>query len=160
MSETINYGYLIGMALTGSLGFMILAYWFVYFNVFMLITHKQYVYYNQYVIQSEDLFNSIINGLIPFGATFGSLIVGPFLKYGRRNVLIAVASITIVFTLVTLVFDFFALLIGRFVVGLCVGAYATLSPLLVAEVSPPQISSTLGILNQLCAVIGVFFGYR
>ena len=159
MSETINYSYLVGMALTGAIGFLQLGYWFVYFNVFMLITHRQYIYYNKYVIQSEDLFNSIVNGLIPFGATLGALLVGPFLKYGRRNVLIWLSVIMIWFTLITLIFNFFALIIGRFVMGLWVGAWATLCPLIVAEISPPQISSTLGTFNQLMCVIGIFLGY-
>ena len=156
MSEKINYGYLIGMAFVGAVGFLQIGYWFVYFSVFMLITHKQYVHAGKYVIASEDLFNSINGGIIPFGAIFGSLIVSPFLKYGRRNALIVLAIIMISATSLTLVFNFFALIIGRFWIGLWIGAYATLSPLFVAEISPPEISSTIGVMNQLMAVTGVF----
>ena len=67
MSEKINYGYLIGMAFVGAVGFLQLGYWFVYFNVFMLVTHKQYVHAGKYVIASEGMFNSINGGIIPFG---------------------------------------------------------------------------------------------
>ena len=159
MTERLNYAYLIGMALTGAIGFLLIGYWCVYFNVFMLITHRQYIYYNKYVIQSEDLFNSIVNGTILFGATFGALLVGPFLKYGRRNVMIWLSVIMIWFTLITLIFNFFALVIGRFGMGLWAGAYGTLCPIILAEISPPQISSTIGTFNQFLSVIGILIGY-
>ena len=139
MSEKINYGYLVGMALTGAVGFLQIGYWFVYFSVFMLITHKQYVHAGKYIVASEDMFNTIANGIVPFGAIFGSIFVGPFMKYGRRNVMIALAVIMICFTLLTMVFNFFLLIIGRFGIGAWVGAYATLSPLFVSEISPPQL---------------------
>lgn len=61
--------------------------------------------------------------------------------------------------LITCIFDFRALLIGRFMYGLCVGAYVSVCPLYISELAPPEISGSLGALNNLGAALGTLLGY-
>ena len=117
MNQKLNYAYLIGMAITGSLGFWILGYCFGYFNVFTSITHKQHMYYDKFVIEDEDLFNSVVSGLIPIGAIFGSLMINPIVEMGRRTALILIAAVFTIASLSTMIFNFYFLVFGRLVMG-------------------------------------------
>eukprot|EP00344_Euplotes_crassus_P008306 CAMPEP_0197006942 /NCGR_PEP_ID=MMETSP1380-20130617/38073_1 /TAXON_ID=5936 /ORGANISM="Euplotes crassus, Strain CT5" /LENGTH=49 /DNA_ID=CAMNT_0042426807 /DNA_START=287 /DNA_END=436 /DNA_ORIENTATION=- len=48
-----------------------------------------------------------------------------------------------------MIFDFFALLIGRLIVGYSVGVLSVLTPLFISEVSPVELSGPLGTLSQI-----------
>ena len=119
--------------------------------------HHQYIINDKYVIQDRDLFNSLISGLVPTGAIFGALIAGPLTQYGRRFALISTSCVYIFFCIVSTVFDFYALVASRFMMGLCVGAYATISPLMISEVVPKSLSGPLGVMTQFLAVTGIVF---
>jgi MFS family permease len=101
-----------------SFGFLALGYCFGYYNPMTGIIHKQYVDKDEFVISSEDLFNSLVSGLVPLGAIPGSLVVGPFIAKGRRLTLIVVSIILIFGTCITMIFNMFALIIGRFIIGM------------------------------------------
>ena len=143
------------MAITSSIGFFFLGYWFAYFNAFTSLYHFQLAKEGNEVVKDEDLFNSIISGLIPFGAIFGALAIGPAVNLGRR---VALMIITVWFTVgtgITMFFSFYSLAIGRFIMGASAGAFTTVSPLMVNEISPTSISGTLGTLNQFMCVTGI-----
>ena len=143
------------MAITSSLGFFFLGYWFAYFNAFTSLYYFQLSKEGKGVVGSEDLFNSIVSGLIPFGAIFGALAIGPVANFGRR---VALIIISVCFTIgvgVTMIFSFYALTIGRFIMGAAAGAFTTISPLMISEISPTSISGTLGSLNQFMCVTGI-----
>ena len=159
MKEEINYCYVVSMAVTSSLGFWLLGYGFAYFNVFTGILHRQYMAVGGAVITDEDLFNSIISGLIPIGGIFGALLIGPVVNLGRRVALMTISVVFICGTGATMVFNFYFLFFGRFVMGACIGAYATVSPLYISEIAPVSISGTLGVLNQFMAVTGILVAY-
>ena len=91
---------------------------FAYFNSLTKTLHKQYKYHNKLVIEDEALFNSIVSGLIPFGAIFGSMLAGPLCRFGRRLTLLLISMTATLAILLTLVFDIRALLLGRLVYGL------------------------------------------
>jgi MFS family permease len=54
--------------------------------------------------------------------------------------------------------NFYTLLLFRFLQGFCVGAYSAIAPLIIKELSPTEISGTLGSYAQLMVCGGVFFG--
>jgi MFS family permease len=54
--------------------------------------------------------------------------------------------------------NFYTLLLFRFLQGFCVGAYSSVAPLIIKELSPTEISGTLGSYTQLLVTLGVFFG--
>jgi MFS family permease len=110
--------YIIPLAASAAMGFVVLGYCFAYYNSMTSILHKQYVHKDEFVIPSEDLFNSLVSGLIPLGASPGTLLVAPLAKKGRRLALIVVAIIMIFATSITMIFNMFALIIGRFIMGM------------------------------------------
>lgn len=58
-----------------------------------------------------------------------------------------------------MIFDFFALLIGRLIVGYSVGVLSVLTPLFISEVSPVELSGPLGTLSQIMCTVGIMIGY-
>lgn len=58
-------------------------------------------------------------------------------------------------TLLTLFPNFYTLIAGRIIQGLCVGLYSALVPLFVNEISPMEVAGRLGALNQLLIVSGI-----
>ena len=54
--------------------------------------------------------------------------------------------------------NFYSLLFFRFLQGFCVGAYSAVTPLIIKELAPTEISGTLGSYAQLLVCSGVFFG--
>ena len=147
------------MTLTAAMGFLLLGYWFAYYNGLTKIIHKQYVYQGKQVIASEDLFNSLISGLIPFGAIFGSFLINPLVGKGRRISLIFICFLLIIGTLFTMIFNMYTLIFGRLLMGIWIGMYATVCPLYVSEVLPPSLAGSFGSMNQLMAVSGVTLGF-
>ncbi|CAI2365845.1 unnamed protein product [Moneuplotes crassus] len=147
------------MAVTASLGFLALGYSFAYYNAFTDIIYKKYAEKGQQVIHDKNLFNSLVSGLIPFGAIFGSVIIGLIVDKGRRFSLLIVASVLMAATLLSLVFNFYALVLGRLCMGICIGCYATLCPLYISEISPPELSGFLGVFNQMGACTGGFIAF-
>ena len=97
------------MAITSSFGFFYLGYGFAYFNSFTSLYHFQLANEGNEVIKDEDLFNSIINGLFPFGAIFGAVAIGPAINYGRRIALIIAAIIFTIGAGTTMIFLAFIL---------------------------------------------------
>lgn len=54
--------------------------------------------------------------------------------------------------------NFYAFLALRVVQGICVGAYSSIMPLIIKEISPLEISGMMGNFSQLNLTIGVLFG--
>lgn len=96
-----------------------------------------------------------------FGCVLGSGIAGRLTDlYGRRKILLAVAALFILTSLGTgaaPTFGFFIL--ARFLGGLAVGGASILSPMYVAEVSPPSLRGRMGTLYQLSIVVGILISY-
>ena len=85
-------------------------------------------------MKDEEWFNSIVSSLVPIGAIIGAPLGGPLASIGRRY---AILITSLVFTLgwiLTLIFNFYCLLIGRFIIGLWVGAYTSISPMFISEI--------------------------
>jgi SP family arabinose:H+ symporter-like MFS transporter len=120
----------------------------------------------------------VITGVIPFiqkqfkieGFTLGWVVAlfelgcmaGTFLtayladKLGRKKSLIYVAVYFII-TVVGVTFsqNSFELAIWRFLQGVGVGAASVLSPMYIAEISPPKIRGKLVSINQLTIILGI-----
>lgn len=77
-------------------------------------------------------------------------------KLGRRPLLIISALIFLISAYGTGAFDNYTLfLIARLVGGVAIGIASGLSPMYIAEVSPPNVRGKLVSLNQLTIVIGI-----
>ena len=138
---------------------MIFMYWFGCFNSLTTILHAQYVNKGHYVMKDEEWFNSIISSLVPIGAIIGAPLGGPLASIGRRQAILITSILFTIGCILTLIFNFFCLLIGRFIIGLWVGAYTSISPMFISEIAPKSISGPLGTSNQLMAMVGVTIAY-
>lgn len=125
---------------------------------------------------------SIISGAVPFiqpyfrwnelqlgwgvssllvGAIAGAFISGTFTdKYGRKKILIIVALFFALSCAATALSTSSAtFILARLFGGLAVGAASVLSPMYVAEVSPPKNRGTLVAIYQLTIVLGILISY-
>jgi sugar porter (SP) family MFS transporter len=96
-----------------------------------------------------------------FGCVLGSAIAGRLTdSYGRRGMLRWVAVLFALTSLATGLAPTFTLfIVARFVGGLAVGGASILSPMYVAEVSPPAMRGRMGALYQLSIVVGIVVSY-
>jgi len=96
-----------------------------------------------------------------FGCALGCFIAGRLAdRFGRKILLIVVAVLFAVTSLATaLAPDFTTFIIARFMAGLAVGGVSLLSPMYLAEVSPPAIRGRMGTLYQLSIVIGIIISF-
>ncbi|KAJ7719987.1 MFS monosaccharide transporter [Mycena maculata] len=102
-----------------------------------------------------------LTAVLELGALIGALSAGVLAdKYSRRHSIFAAC---VVFNIGAL-FQCFAqklshLFIGRAVGGVGVGALSMLSPLYIAEISPPEVRGSLIALEQFSIVLGVVVGF-
>jgi sugar porter (SP) family MFS transporter len=96
-----------------------------------------------------------------FGCVVGSFAAGRFTdKYGRRGILLWVALFFALTSVATATAPSFTLFIlARFAGGLAVGGASILSPMYVAEVSPPSMRGRMGTLYQLSIITGILLSY-
>lgn len=91
------------------------------------------------------------------GCLLGALISGAITdRIGRRKVLITAAALFVVSALWTAwSFTFNVFIIARIIGGIGIGLASNVSPMYIAEVSPPSMRGKFVSINQLTIVIGV-----
>jgi len=104
--------------------------------------------------------DGMISSVISLGAGIGA-IGSIFLlkKLSRRDCLIVTDIISVVGILITLIANLYALMLGRFIMGLGVGFNSALVSLYINEVSPVSISGQMGVMNQLINTSGLVVSY-
>jgi SP family arabinose:H+ symporter-like MFS transporter len=96
-----------------------------------------------------------------FGCILGSGVAGRLTDlYGRRKLLLWAAVLFAVTSAATgLAFGFTSFVGARFLGGLAVGTASLVSPMYIAEVSPPHLRGRMGTLYQLAIVTGILVSY-
>ncbi len=96
-----------------------------------------------------------------FGCVLGSAVAGRLSDfYGRRRILLSVSVLFAITSLATGIAPSFTLFVlARFAGGLAVGGASILSPMYVAEVSPPSLRGRMGALYQMSIVTGILISY-
>lgn len=153
MTESINMRYLSFLACTAALGGLLFG-----FDI-AIITGAGPFITRQFSLSDIRLgwaFSSLL-----FGCAVGCFIAGKLTdRYGRKKLLVIVAvlfALTSVATSLAAGFDSFVT--ARFLGGLAVGGVSLLSPMYVAEVSPPSIRGRLGTLYQMSIIVGILVSY-
>ena len=149
----INLGYLIFLAATASLGGLLFG-----FDIAIITGAGPFL---TLFFQLNDLSLGWAFSSLLFGCVIGSAAAGRLTnRYGRRRILLWVAALFSATSIATGVApSFTTFVLARFIGGLAVGGASILSPMYVAEVSPPSLRGRMGTLYQLSIVIGILMSY-
>lgn len=153
MKTDINVAYVILLAATAALGGLLFG-----FDI-AIITGAGPFLTEHFKLSDLSLgwaFSSLL-----FGCVLGSTIAGRLTDfYGRKKLLLVVAVLFAITSLGSGVApSFTSFVVARFIGGLAVGGASILSPMYVAEVSPPSLRGRMGTLYQLSIVIGILISY-
>ncbi|KAF5372910.1 hypothetical protein D9758_001765 [Tetrapyrgos nigripes] len=107
----------------------------------------------------DKLTFSAITSVFNLGGLLGSAVANIFMeKYGRRgSARLSAAFVALGCAFMGLSTVVFSLGFGRFLVGIGSGIGICLGPIYVSELSPRQISGSVGVFTQLGIVLGIFF---
>ncbi len=153
MTGSINMRYVAFLAATAALGGLLFG-----FDI-AIITGAGPFITRQFALDDIRLgwaFSSLL-----FGCVLGCFFAGRLAdRYGRKKLLVSVAMLFAVTSVATALAPSFILFVtARLLGGLAVGGVSLLSPMYVAEVSPPSIRGRLGTLYQLSIVVGIIVSY-
>jgi SP family arabinose:H+ symporter-like MFS transporter len=153
MKTNINLPYVIFLAATAALGGLLFG-----FDIAIITGAGPFLteHFNLSDLSLGWAFSSLL-----FGCALGSTVAGRLTDfYGRKKILLVVAALFAITSLGTGAAPTFAFFImARFIGGLAVGGASILSPLYVAEVSPPSLRGRMGTLYQMSIVIGILISY-
>jgi sugar porter (SP) family MFS transporter len=149
----INLGYLIFLAATAALGGLLFG-----FDIAIITGAGPFLTHH---FQLNDLSLGWAFSSLLFGCVIGSTVAGRLTnRYGRRSILLWVAVLFSATSIATgLAPNFTSFVLARFIGGLAVGGASILSPMYVAEVSPPSLRGRMGTLYQLSIVVGILMSY-
>lgn len=113
----------------------------------------------QFGLDSGQLGFTVASALI--GTIVGSIAAGlPSERYGRRRVLLALGVLYFVSAAgCGLAWDWWSLVVFRFIGGLAIGASSVVAPMYIAEISPAAWRGRLVALSQLNVVAGILAAY-
>jgi SP family arabinose:H+ symporter-like MFS transporter len=153
MKTNINVRYVIFLAATAALGGLLFG-----FDIAIITGAGPFLteHFNLSDLSLGWAFSSLL-----FGCGVGSTIAGRLTDfYGRKKILLVVAVLFAITSLGTGAAPSFAFfIVARFIGGLAVGGASILSPMYVAEVSPPSLRGRMGTLYQMSIVTGILVSY-
>ena len=155
----VKIWYLVSWVCVITLGSFIFGYGTVYFNSLTVMIYKQYKHHNANYIDNRDTFNSIVTTMVILGAFLGSFSISPLLSFGMRSCMLFVDLIIIIGAAINLIFNFWALLMGRLLVGWGCGAFTVIAPIMINEISPTSLSGMLGSIVQIQFTFGFLIAY-
>jgi SP family arabinose:H+ symporter-like MFS transporter len=148
-----SFGYVVLVATTTAISGFLFGFDTAVINGVLLLLRRQFSLSN---LQTEVAASSLLLGCL-LGAA-GASIIGD--RYGRKKSLIASAILFALSALGAGAANSIALFsAARLAGGLAIGLASVLTPVYIAEISPPKNRGTLVSLNQLAIVIGILFAY-
>jgi SP family arabinose:H+ symporter-like MFS transporter len=153
MKTSINHAYLIFLAATAALGGLLFG-----FDIAIITGAGPFLVRH---FELDDLSLGWAFSSLLFGCVIGSTVAGRITnRFGRRKILLWVAALFAATSVATAVAPGFTLFVlARFIGGLAVGGASILSPMYVAEVSPPSMRGRMGTLYQMSIVVGILASY-
>ncbi len=146
-------GYILGSTLVAALG------GFLFGFDTAVISGTEDALREVFILSSSQWGFTVASALI--GTIIGSLAVGkPAEQFGRKPVLIGLAVLYFVSALGCGLAVSWEMLLGfRFLGGLAIGGASVVSPMYIAEISPPQARGRLVAVSQLNIVTGILVAY-
>jgi MFS transporter, SP family, arabinose:H+ symporter len=153
MKAKINLGYVVFLASTAALGGLLFG-----FDIAIITGAGPFL--TQHFHLSDLSLGWAFSSLL-FGCVIGSTVAGRLTDfYGRKKILLCVAALFAATSVATGAAPSFAtFIVARFIGGLAVGGASILSPMYVAEVSPPAVRGRLCTLYQMSITIGILISY-
>ena len=153
MKGRVNLSYLIFLAATAALGGLLFG-----FDIAIITGAGPFLTQH---FQLNDLSLGWAFSSLLFGCVIGSTIAGRLTNhYGRRSILLWVAVLFAATSMATgMAPNFTTFVLARFIGGLAVGGASILSPMYVAEVSPPSLRGRMGTMYQLSIITGILMSY-
>ncbi|MDE5812692.1 MAG: sugar porter family MFS transporter, partial [Muribaculaceae bacterium] len=108
-------------------------------------------------IQSDPSLQGLAMSIAIAGCLVGALLAGSFADlFGRKPLLIFAAVVFLISAYLTGAVDtFLPFLIARLIGGVAIGVASGMSPMYIAEVSPPETRGRMVSINQLTIVLGI-----
>ncbi|THG95542.1 hypothetical protein EW145_g7939 [Phellinidium pouzarii] len=112
-------------------------------------------------LSMSDWQEGLMTAMLELGALVGALLAGMFAdRHSRkRSILTACVIFCVGSTLQCTAQHLRDLIAGRAIGGIGIGSLSMLSPLYMAEISPPEVRGSLMTLEQFAIVLGVVFGF-
>ena len=109
----------------------------------------------------SSMSQELVVSAVLVGCIFGAALSGKLAdRFGRKNLIIACACVFFVGSFATAsAHSVHALMWGRVVIGLAIGAASFAVPLYISEISPSRVRGALVSLNQLMITIGIVLSY-
>jgi SP family arabinose:H+ symporter-like MFS transporter len=148
-----SLAYVVLLATTAAISGFLFGFDTAVINGVLLFLRRQFVLSN---LQTEIAASSLLLGCL-LGAASASMIGD---RYGRKKsliasaVLFALSSVGAASASTVVLFS-----VARLLGGLAIGLASVLTPVYIAEISPPQNRGTLVSLNQFAIVIGILSAY-
>ncbi|KAJ6285294.1 general substrate transporter [Bipolaris maydis] len=103
----------------------------------------------------------LMTAMLELGALIGALFAGWIAdKLSRKySIVVAVIVFTIGSILQTAAMGYAMLTVGRLVGGMGIGALATIAPLYISEIAPPEIRGALLVLQEFSIVLGIVVAF-
>jgi MFS family permease len=101
----------------------------------------------------------LLNGAVSVGGLIGSYLSSLLLShFSRRNCLLLLDFCSIIAGILIFIPNFYTFLVFRGFQGICAGAFTSISPLIIKEITPLEVLGKMGSFSQLNLGFGVFFG--
>lgn len=147
----MNKGFLYFICLVSAMGGLLFGYDWV------VIGGAKPFYEAFFGIADNTTLQSVAMTTALVGCLIGAMVAGALAdRYGRKPLLTTAAVLFTVSAVATGAFNDFTLFnVARFLGGIGIGVASALSPMYIAEVSPPQIRGRMVSLNQMTIVLGI-----
>ncbi|KAF1920448.1 MFS sugar transporter-like protein [Ampelomyces quisqualis] len=103
----------------------------------------------------------LMTAMLELGALIGALFAGYLAdKLSRKySIVVAVVVFTVGSILQTAAVEYAMLTVGRLIGGMGIGALATIAPLYISEIAPPEIRGALLVLQEFSIVLGIVIAF-
>jgi MFS family permease len=144
------------MTITASIGFFFFGYSTGVINP-IHITLRQLFNWDD---QQNTFYSSIIAAAIGIGSIVGSISTGPLMsRYGRRKTIMIFNVLAGIGTVFNLILNEHIMIVGRTIIGICVGGFNTVIPVYISEFVPYDKQGTCGAIYEFHFSLGLFVSY-
>lgn len=154
--SSLNRAYIIGIAFVSAIAGLLFG-----FDLVVISGALQFIANAFSISEQQTFLREIIVSAVPAGALIGAICSHKSsFHFGRRKSIIITAIMFFFGTLlVVLAPNAESVIFGRLIMGFAVGLSATIVPMYLAEISPPDIRGTVVFLYQFAITVGIAMGF-